>query len=333
MSLWVPFYASLREGDKRGLPRAVRFVYLELSLLSRSFEGELPLPRGFKSDIDAVHDMLGGKRSEVVVALALLTVPMDPTNPKDEPLLKLAGPPERRVLIVTSFKNYVARDKSAPRMRKLRGKSLEQYHEDIDHGDGTCDGDVTATKERREEDRREEESVIPSHDHRDSFTPDFDAPEPSSAVMPVAAPLRLEPTSGKRIRKAKRVASTIPDDFAVTPAIEAMCRAEGLADPHVVFRTFRDDALAKGRVYADWEAAFRNWMRSPITAREYPPWSEARASSPQETPEQAEARIAAQWAKDCEKYGIDPDAKVDPSEDVDAVLEHASASMRAGAAK
>ncbi len=66
--------------------------------------------------------------------------------------------------------------------------------------------------------------------------------------------------------------TALPDDFAVSPAIEAMCKAEGLPNPHDVIVGFRDKAIAKNYRYADWEAAFRGWMRSPITAENYPAW-------------------------------------------------------------
>lgn len=81
--------------------------------------------------------------------------------------------------------------------------------------------------------------------------------------LPVAEP-------AAKGRRPKRAETTIPDDFKVSTAIEAMCRAEGLPDPHVVIRDFRDWALKKAARYVDWEAAFRTWMRSKITRENYP---------------------------------------------------------------
>jgi len=76
-------------------------------------------------------------------------------------------------------------------------------------------------------------------------------------------------------KSSKPRETTFPDGFAVSPAIEAMARKEALPDPHLVFRDFRDWALAKGKKFVDWEAAFRNWMRSDITRRSYPAWKES----------------------------------------------------------
>lgn len=59
-----------------------------------------------------------------------------------------------------------------------------------------------------------------------------------------------------------------------------MCRAEGLPNPHEVIKGFRDKALANDYIYADWEAAFRNWMRSALTVKAYPPWSDSLPKPP-----------------------------------------------------
>jgi hypothetical protein len=84
-------------------------------------------------------------------------------------------------------------------------------------------------------------------------------------------PPAKKPTTGKR---------PIPPDFAVTAAVEKMSRAEGLPNPHVVILGFRDWATANDRRYADWEAAFRNWMRSEITRKTFEPWEEVSPPKP-----------------------------------------------------
>lgn len=65
---WIPFHRRLAKGPKRGLPRAVRFVLLELSLEARATRGVLDLPPEW-STLDAVHSLLGGDRREIEVAL------------------------------------------------------------------------------------------------------------------------------------------------------------------------------------------------------------------------------------------------------------------------
>jgi hypothetical protein len=72
----------------------------------------------------------------------------------------------------------------------------------------------------------------------------------------------------------------MPEDFTVSPEIAAMCRSEGLPDPYVVLEDFRGKAKAHDYRYVDWEAAYRNWMRSPITRRDYPAWEPDEAPTP-----------------------------------------------------
>lgn len=74
-----------------------------------------------------------------------------------------------------------------------------------------------------------------------------------------------------------------PAGFTVSPAIDAMCRAEGLPNPYDVIRDFESSARANSYRYADWEAAFRKWMRSAITRRDYPAWAPSDADAPQKT--------------------------------------------------
>ena len=163
MNEWVPFHESLRRGDKRGLPRAVRFIYLELSLEARPFGGRIPLPRGFKSDVDAIHDILGGKRSEIEHALALLTAPLDLSDPSERPMIEVSGPPERRVLTVVAHETYVKRDLSTPRTRKHREKQTEQSPSTTDAGNAfrTNGTDAAGTLHMRGEKRREEKRRSP----------------------------------------------------------------------------------------------------------------------------------------------------------------------------
>jgi hypothetical protein len=118
-------------------------------------------------------------------------------------------------------------------------------------------GKPSKSEEQEQEQEQEQEYQPP--------TPSVSSPQPAKSV-------------GRRKTK-----STWPETFAVSPAIEAMARAEQLPDPHVVFRDFHDKALANSYAYADWEAAFRTWMRSDLTRAKYRPWHEtgpSRASRP-----------------------------------------------------
>lgn len=119
---WIPFHRSLTRGAKRGLPRAARFVYLELALEARAFDGAIPLPAGFKSDVDAVHDMLGGDRRELAAALEVL----GRSHEGDEPMIRFEDGTPRR-LVVVAFDAYQFRsDCSTPRVQKHRAKKREE---------------------------------------------------------------------------------------------------------------------------------------------------------------------------------------------------------------
>lgn len=101
------------------------------------------------------------------------------------------------------------------------------------------------------------------------------SPPPKLALVPPPAALS---SRAPRVSRRAGTRTQMPGGFGVSIAIEEMCRQEDLPDPHVVLHQFRDDCIAKGRTYVDWEAAFRVWMRSPITADKYPPWSRSAES-------------------------------------------------------
>jgi hypothetical protein len=62
------------KGPKKSIPRALRFVLLELSLEARPTAGVLDLPVKWET-LRAVHDLLGGNRREVREALKIFSLP------------------------------------------------------------------------------------------------------------------------------------------------------------------------------------------------------------------------------------------------------------------
>jgi hypothetical protein len=99
-------------------------------------------------------------------------------------------------------------------------------------------------------------SLIPTVAERDATT--------SSPPSPVPA---------RRQRRARLAQVPLPPDFEVSPAIDRMCRDEGLPDPYEVLeKDFRTWAQAKGALMADWEAAFRRWLRDRRTMDKFGPW-------------------------------------------------------------
>lgn len=95
MSEWVKFHGELTKGAKRGLPRAVRFIYMELALLARPRAGSIDLPIGM-DDADGVADLLGGNQAEIKLAIRLLTSGQDP-------MIRFEGDAGARRLVISSW--------------------------------------------------------------------------------------------------------------------------------------------------------------------------------------------------------------------------------------
>lgn len=105
--VWVKFHDKLCKGAKRGLSRAARFVFMELCLESRPGRGVLDLPIGM-TDIDAIHDILGGNREELADAIkALIAVPKStPNDPEPRAMVELTGEEGARRLTVPSWDTW-----------------------------------------------------------------------------------------------------------------------------------------------------------------------------------------------------------------------------------
>ena len=100
MADWVKFHREITQGSKRGIPRAIRFVLMELSLACRPLRGRVELPVGM-TDVDGVHDLVGGKRREVVDAIQVFTT--DGTS-KRPPSVVIMGPSGARLLTMPRWR-------------------------------------------------------------------------------------------------------------------------------------------------------------------------------------------------------------------------------------
>lgn len=114
---WVKVHDELRLGDKRGLSRATRFVFVELLLLARPERGVIRLPRNMK-DLDAVYDLLGGNRKEVNEAIRALTTP----DEHGETMVEFKSVASSRQLVINSWARWNGSDDPARRMRELRAR-------------------------------------------------------------------------------------------------------------------------------------------------------------------------------------------------------------------
>lgn len=110
--MWVKFHDELCQGAKRGIPRAVRFVYMELSLLSRPGRGTIDLPVGM-TPLAGVRDLLGGNKKEIASALELLTKSPDP-------MVRIEGDGTTSRLVVTKWETWNVLDASTARVQKHR---------------------------------------------------------------------------------------------------------------------------------------------------------------------------------------------------------------------
>jgi len=128
---WIKFHGELLEGRKRGLSNATRFIFLSLSLKSRATRGVLELPRGL-SDVDAVHDILGGSRKEIAAALSDLSDP-------EFDMVSIEGQENSRVLNISSWAKWNSVDETvARRQREYRSRKQDG------NGDVTRDSAVTS---------------------------------------------------------------------------------------------------------------------------------------------------------------------------------------------
>lgn len=65
-------------------------------------------------------------------------------------------------------------------------------------------------------------------------------------------------------RKKVGIPVTFPETFTFTKDLKEWALEEGCREPFVEFEQFRDKAKAEGKLYIDWEAAFRTWIRNSV---------------------------------------------------------------------
>jgi hypothetical protein len=114
---WVPFQKRLAKGAKRGLPRGVRFVLLELSLEARPGHGVLDLPLGWTTE-KAVHDRIGGNRKEINRALKEFTKP----DADGVQVLRIERDETKHRLIISKWSLHAGPKSSTPRVQLHRDR-------------------------------------------------------------------------------------------------------------------------------------------------------------------------------------------------------------------
>lgn len=233
---WVKCHEGLTRGEWRGVPRAVRFVLLELSLACRPLRGSVALPRGM-SDLDGVVDMLGGDRREVRDALKILADGAEPT-------VVIEGDEGRRVLRIPRWGDHNSVDLSTERSKRHREKARESAERNALHDRSQRvgnDDDCNARNAHRQEERREEDPPV---------VPQGGPPPVLLDVGPAKRPERKKPARG------------LPPDWKPSEAHYAKALQGGMRADEVDRQAekFTDYHAAKGSVFADWDAAFRTWL-------------------------------------------------------------------------
>ncbi len=175
---WIKFHSELRDGRKRGLSRASRFVYLELSLLSRASRGVIDLPRGMNVP-DAIHDILGGSRKEIGVAL-------DDLCSEEFDMIRVEEDNGHQRVVVVNWAKWNAIDESAARrQRDSRSRRNGHVTRDVTDMSRVTHGDVTRLDQRRSEKRRSDPP-----NPRDGGSDFSKNPEPDSEPQTLVADAR-----------------------------------------------------------------------------------------------------------------------------------------------
>lgn len=82
---------------------------------------------------------------------------------------------------------------------------------------------------------------------------------PDSLIPDSLIPEKNTPPTSKKSPKKSKI--SMPDDFGISDNVKTWAQAEGFnnLDAHLI--NFRDYALSNGKLYADWDAAFRRAIR------------------------------------------------------------------------
>ena len=109
---FVPFYVSITEGSKRALPRAVRFIFMEICAKARRDDGRVEIIADVEL-ADALHDLLGGNAEEVRDASSRLFGGR-------EPMLSAVEDEGKRWVEVTSWEAWRLGSAATERSRRWR---------------------------------------------------------------------------------------------------------------------------------------------------------------------------------------------------------------------
>lgn len=200
---------------------------------------------------------------------ALVVMPLDVVEPALAELLDDG-------CLVASESGYTAPNylaaQEAKQSDRQRAKESRGRRRDVELGVTPCDADDHAVTERdasvtaghapsravtkRDDDITNRDANV-TRGHTESHAVTSCHSEPSLAVPSRS---RSEAPSADRPSR-KKPALPLPENWAPTPEHQALARAENRDVAREAAR-FRDWASANAEAKSDWDAAFRNWLRS-----------------------------------------------------------------------
>lgn len=123
MTCYVPFHKELTQDDKDDIPRAYRFIFLEISLKAREagHGGWVRIKRRL-SDAEAIRDLIGGDLDEIKGALN--------DKPQDgeltlvsEGMIRIERSGDEARVVLPSWDKWAGPKTSAERMREARERA------------------------------------------------------------------------------------------------------------------------------------------------------------------------------------------------------------------
>lgn len=251
---WVKAHSRLMRGKWRGVPRAWRFVLLELSLESKPLGGVIELPYGATDPIEALVDLLAGpsrkERKEVRDAILFLSQPGVESITFEDANSAIATPFDAKTVAkrarIPSYSTWNSLSSSTFRMRESRelDRAFEELRGDTVNCDAHGDEAGDALEEKRREEIREEEKKGDS--------------------KPPSPPRAKPPKIGRRNRTS--IGTRIPSDWTPSAKLVDWALSNGCGRDHAMAlaEEFRDHWLASADPAAfksDWDAAYRTWVR------------------------------------------------------------------------
>ncbi len=297
MADWVKFHGELRRGAKRGIPRALRFVFLELCHETRPGRGVIDLAPGM-TDAAAVFDILGGNKREIVEALKVMTAGA-------EPMIVIAdGADGGRYLEIPSWETWNASVSEPAGSSTVRSRRLRERR------NGTATVDATAVAPV---------ATVPATLGATEENPSLSG-SPSGSLSGISDPLLLSEPSSARVApavpKRARAASKVPMpvDWAPNATADRIAGELGFDAARVRFEAdkFRSRSASVGAVYVNWNAAFETWLRNAKTYELRDGRGGARGQPVQRAPELEGHDYAAErarWAEGTEQREADFEAK------------------------